>query len=213
MEDDKSLKAQEKKYPKQAMYSYWGHRFEHMVMTGNDPTMSLEDVFKEPVNTWKEFGIVLKGKLGQHRLIFGAEVDGLDFDGSTYVELKTSRVLKDSSSVNQFYQKKLMTFWAQSFLAGIPKILIGFRSDSGIVKSIEYIEVNEIPRITRGKVSWCPETMLNFGTVFLDWLAKQMHQLPEELVYSMSCNGTSIELIESSHPPFVPKDFASAMYY
>lgn len=200
------------------MYTYWGHRFEHIVMSSasNDPEDNLENRFKEPINTWREFGVVFKSKLGGHRLIFGAEVDGLDTNGTSYVELKTCRVLKDQSQYSAFYQNKLMSFWAQSFLAGIPKILVGFRSDRGIVKSIEYIEVNEIPRITRGKVTWCPETMLNFGILFLDWLSSQMKQVPEDDVFRLSFVSDSDEITLKKlegYPSFVSSDFKEAFYY
>lgn len=178
---------------------------------------TLETRFKEPVNTWREFGVVFKSKLGGHRLIFGAEVDGLDVNGSSYVELKTSRVLKDQAQCASFYQNKLMSFWAQSFLAGIPKILVGFRSDSGMIKSIEYIDVNEIPRITRGKVTWCPETMLNFGILLLDWISEQMRQLPEDEVYRLSYGGSESDEITlkrlEGYPAFVPSQFKDAFYY
>lgn len=200
------------------MYTYWGHRFEHMAMNSasNDLEDNLENRFKEPVNTWREFGVVFKSKLGGHRLIFGAEVDGLDTNGSSYVELKTCRVLKDQSQYSAFYQNKLMSFWAQSFLAGIPKILVGFRSDRGIVKSIEYIEVNEIPRITRGKVTWCPETMLNFGILFLDWISSQMKQFPEDEVFRLSFVGDFGEITLKKlegYPPFISSEFKEAFYY
>lgn len=209
----------EKKNPKQITASYWGHRFEHMIMSScaasTDTPQTLEERFVEPVNTWREFGIVLKCKLGGHRLIFGAEVDGLDETGTKYIELKTSRVLQDPTHYNTFYKHKLMTFWAQSFLAGIDKILLGFRSDRGVVKSIEYIDVNEIPRITRGKVTWCPESMLNFGTIFLDWLSGIMKGLPEDTVYRLAFNnGSTINLSELPDlEPFVPESFKTAFYY
>lgn len=200
------------------MYTYWGHRFEHMTMSSasNDPNDNLDNRFKEPVNTWREFGVIFKSKLGGHRLIFGAEVDGLDKDGTSYVELKTCRVLKDQSQYPAFYQNKLMSFWAQSFLAGIPKILVGFRSDRGIVKSIEYIDVNEIPRITRGKVTWCPETMLNFGILFFDWLNEQMKQFSEDEVFRLSFVGDSDQIFLrklDGYPPFVSSKFKDAFYY
>lgn len=200
------------------MYTYWGHRFEHIVMNStSDPNETLEKRFNEPVSTWREFGVVFKSKLGGHRLIFGAEVDGLDEDGKSFVELKTSRVLKDPAHYSTFYQQKLMTFWAQSFLAGIPKILVGFRSDRGIVKSIEYIKVDEIPRITRGKVTWCPETMLNFGIIFLDWLSEIMRRNEENSVYRISFSGEgSNEIILRKlfdYPQFIPEDFKDAFYY
>lgn len=187
-----------------------------MSSASNDPEDNLENRFKEPVNTWREFGVVFKSKLGGHRLIFGAEVDGLDTNSASYVELKTCRLLKDQSQYSSFYQNKLMSFWAQSFLAGIPKILIGFRSDRGMVKSIEYIEVNEIPRITRGKVTWCPETMLNFGILFLDWLSSQMKQVPEDEVFRLSFVSDSEEIklkkLEG-YPSFVSSEFKEAFYY
>ena len=217
MEDDKSSKSDEKRYPKQAMYTYWGHRFEHIVMTSTESKDTLESRAKDPVNTWREFGVVFRSKLGGHRLIFGAEVDGLDEDGESYVELKTGRILKDPAQYATFYQQKLMTFWAQSFLAGIPKILIGFRSDRGIVKSIEYIDVNEIPRITRGKVTWCPETMLSFGITFLDWLSERMRQVEEDCVFRLSFGGEGCDEIvlqrAVGYPQFVPKEFKDAFYY
>lgn len=200
------------------MYTYWGHRFEHMTMSSasNDPNDNLDNRFKEPVNTWREFGVIFKSKLGGHRLIFGAEVDGLDENGTSYVELKTCRVLKDQIQCSAFYQNKLMSFWAQSFLAGIPKILVGFRSDRGMIKSIEYIDVNEIPRITRGKVTWCPETMLNFGILFLDWLNEQMKQLSEDEVFRLSFVGDSDEIILKkldNYSPFISSEFKDAFYY
>lgn len=200
------------------MYTYWGHRFEHITMssTKDDPKDNLDNRFIEPVNTWREFGVIFKSKLGGHRLIFGAEVDGLDVTGNSYVELKTCRVLKDPSQYATFYQNKLMSFWAQSFLAGIPKILVGFRSDRGMVKSIEFIEVSEIPRITRGKVTWCPETMLNFGILFLDWLSAQMKQFSEDEVFRLSFVGDSGEVILKKLDgisPFVPSEFKDTFYY
>ena len=217
MENSKESKAEEKKYPKQAMYTYWGHRFEHIIMSGTSGHDTLETRFKESVNTWREFGVIFKSKLGGHRLIFGAEVDGLDSDGSSYVELKTSRSLKEPSQYTTFYQQKLISFWVQSFLAGIPKILVGFRSDRGIIKSIEYIDVNEIPRITRGKVTWCPETMLNFGIIFLDWLSEHMKNLPENEVYRLSFSGMESDEILlnklDSYSPFIPEEFEEAFYY
>lgn len=216
MEEDKTQKAKTKKFPKQDIYTYWGHRFESIVMESTNGLMdSLDRRFNEPVNTWSEFELVLKSKLGNHRLIFGAEVDGVDADGRTYVELKTNRILKEDSHFQQFYQLKLITYWAQCFLAGISKVLVGFRTDLGVVKSIEYIDVNEIPRLVRGKVSWCPESMLNFGTMILDWLASIMRSLPENVVYRLNyCCTDSITLSPfGGCDPFIPEDFKDAFYY
>lgn len=40
---------------------------------------------------------------------------------------------------------KLMKWWAQSFLVGVPKIVCGFRDDDGIVKNMQYFKTSMIP--------------------------------------------------------------------
>lgn len=46
---------------------------------------------------------------------------------------------------------KLIKWWAQSFLVGIPTIICGYRDDSGVVHSLEKMETLKIPQ--RAKVS------------------------------------------------------------
>lgn len=46
---------------------------------------------------------------------------------------------------------KLLKFWAQSFLVGVPRVICGFRDDDGqIVKVVQY-KTLEIPRQVREK--------------------------------------------------------------
>ena len=40
---------------------------------------------------------------------------------------------------------KLMKWWAQSFLVGVPKIVCGFRDDDGLVKSLQPFKTATIP--------------------------------------------------------------------
>ena len=35
------------------------------------------------------------------------------------------------------YERKLLKFWIQSFLLGVPKIIVGFRSQNGILQRLE----------------------------------------------------------------------------
>ena len=44
---------------------------------------------------------------------------------------------------------KLLKWWAQSFLLGIPKIIGGFRDDEGIVRRLEVFKTLEIPKMLR----------------------------------------------------------------
>ena len=207
---------------KQVAATYWGHRFEHVCMNSTAPSsdLSLQERFDEPVNTYREFGIVVKAKLGRHRLIFGAEVDGLDVDGKNYVELKTNRQLQNDHHVTNLYKFKFDKFWAQSFLAGVPRILIGFRNYRGILQSLDYLDVASIPKLTRGRVSWCPETMLQFGIEFIDWLRDNMKGVADDKVMRLTfgdhiVSKPSIKLMvaEPQMPSFILPEFTHSLYY
>ena len=41
---------------------------------------------------------------------------------------------------------KLLKWWVQSFLIGVPKIVCGFRDDSGIVQKLETFRTLDIPK-------------------------------------------------------------------
>jgi hypothetical protein len=59
---------------------------------------------EEPVNTNAEFATVASTRLGQHRFILGAEVDGLDESGREYIELKTSKIIESPHDQHIFNQ-------------------------------------------------------------------------------------------------------------
>lgn len=179
-----------------------------------DAEPTLNERFHEPVNTWSEFSVVLKSKLGRHRLLFSAEVDGVDEDGKTYVEVKTAAHIARPEQKLRFYESKLITFWAQSFLAGINKLIIGYRTPKGLIRHIEPMQVSSIPGMVRGRVSWCPQSMLNFLNLVFDWLAEVMPSKPENEVFQMCfVDGEQIELKpRPEYPCFVPGHFADASY-
>ncbi|KAL9021775.1 MAG: hypothetical protein Q9185_001010 [Variospora sp. 1 TL-2023] len=68
------------------------------------------------------------------------------------------------------YERKLLKFWIQSFLLGVPKIIVGFRSKDGILQSLEELETEKIPRMVKlkGKGSWDGNVCINFTAKFLD---------------------------------------------
>ncbi len=157
--------------------TYWGHKFEGLCMV--DHRLKPEEVqplyFRRdiPIDTNAEFGIVLKTRLGSHRFVIGAEVDGVSEDGSEYIELKTSKQITNSYDGRTF-NEKLMKYWLQSFLAGIPTVLVGFRDKKGHLKSLETYKVAQIPRLVRGHVRWDPNAILLYGELFFTWLKQQI---------------------------------------
>ncbi len=67
------------------------------------------------------------------------------------------------------YERKLLKFWIQSFLLGVPKIVVGFRSKEGILQRIEELETKSIPGTVkrRGKGTWDGNVCINFTASFL----------------------------------------------
>ena len=70
------------------------------------------------------------------------------------------------------FERKLLKFWIQSFLLGVPKIIIGFRSPNGILESIQEMDTSGIPGNVKrnGRGSWDGNSCISFTASFLEWL-------------------------------------------
>lgn len=86
-----------------------------------------------------------------------------------WVELKTAEEIRSDRDLLKF-ERKLLKFWIQSFLLGVPKIVVGFRSKDGYLMRIQEIETRTIPGAVKrkGKDSWDGNTCINFAAAFLD---------------------------------------------
>lgn len=86
-----------------------------------------------------------------------------------WVELKTAEEIGSDRDALKF-ERKLLKFWVQSFLLGVAKIIVGFRSKDGYLTRIQEIETRTIPGNVRrkGKGSWDGNTCINFAAAFLD---------------------------------------------
>jgi RAT1-interacting protein len=90
-------------------------------------------------------------------------------DPINWVELKTTaEIHNDRDSMK--YERKLLKFWAQSFLLGVPKIIVGFRDRNGILLRLEEMETHSIPGKVRrdGQGTWDGNICINFTAAFLD---------------------------------------------
>ncbi|KAL8701241.1 MAG: hypothetical protein Q9224_000586, partial [Gallowayella concinna] len=174
----------------QDLMSYWGYKFETLSLlptpwadTSRDYIESREDLV---VNNHAQYCSVVRTGIGKSRLILGGEVDArhslstqLVWDAKparaddpiNWVELKTAATPLSDRDILK-YERKLLKFWIQSFLLGVPKIIVGFRSKDGILQSLEELETNQIPRLVKqkGKGSWDGNLCINFTAAFLDWL-------------------------------------------
>ena len=95
-----------------------------------------------------------------------------------WVELKTSACIEGDRDVLKF-ERKLQKFWAQSFLLGVPRIIVGFRTRAGILDHIEELDTKSIPsRVKRnGQASWDGNRCINFTAAFLECLNESLISL------------------------------------
>ena len=85
------------------------------------------------------------------------------------MELKTSAEIENERDAIKF-ERKLLKFWAQSFLLGVPKIIVGFRTKDGILRRLEGLETKDIPTKVQkhGRGTWNGNVCINFAASFLD---------------------------------------------
>ena len=92
-------------------------------------------------------------------------------DPPRWIELKTSR--KPSSQRDyEFHSKKLLKFWAQSYLIGCPTIIIGYRTKDGFLFELEELQTQSIPKMVSNMFPgrWDAYACLSAAASFLDFL-------------------------------------------
>ncbi|RWA11180.1 hypothetical protein EKO27_g3937 [Xylaria grammica] len=172
--------------------TYWGYKFETLSCLprpwGEVSREFIENRDERVVSNKAQYCSVVRTGIGKTVLCLGGEVDAktLTWDVPSvvwdskptqkgapinWIELKTSAEIRDDRGMNNF-ERKLMKFWIQSFLLGVPRIIVGFRSQGGILTKLEEIQTASIPETAakRGVRSWNANVCINFASEFLDWL-------------------------------------------
>jgi len=137
----------------------------------------IENRENEIVSNHAQYCSIVQTGIGNTVMILGGEVDAVwdckPTDGSpiNWVELKTSADIRNDRDTITF-ERKLMKFWIQSFLLGVPRIIVGFRTPEGILKRIEEMDTASIPGTVkrRGKGTWDGNMCINFASALLDFV-------------------------------------------
>ncbi|KAF2474284.1 HLA class III protein Dom3z [Lindgomyces ingoldianus] len=185
--------------PSREMMTYWGYKFETLSLTPDTPASTSREFLENRQNTvvsnHAQHCSIVRTAFGSNTVILGGEVDGLwepKPDPSKnpdapipWIELKTTELADPMTDRDILkYERKLLKFWAQSFLLGVAKVIVGFRSAQGILRSVEMYETNQIPgMVRRGTRCWDGNTCINFTTAFL---GKLKEIVTEEGVYRIS---------------------------
>ncbi|KAM7206492.1 RAI1 domain containing protein [Naviculisporaceae sp. PSN 640] len=166
----------------QEVMQFWGYKFETLSTMprpwGETSREYIEGRDSHVVNNKEQYCSVVRTGLGKSIVCIGGEVDAI-WDSKpnppgppiNWVELKTSAEFRGERDMDNF-DRKLMKFWIQSFLLGVPKIIVGFRSPDGILLRIQEFRTEDIPSMVkrRGRAEWDGNVCINFASAFLEWL-------------------------------------------
>ncbi|KAG0705269.1 Decapping and exoribonuclease protein [Chionoecetes opilio] len=122
-----------------------------------NPPLAASSNSNEGVNENEEYCCMMRSRLQDHSLVFGAEVDGADpalykaphADLKAFVELKTGKEVTSEREQRTLHRFKMIKWWSQSYLVGIPRVVCGFRDNSGTVHSLRTYEVREMPKLAQ----------------------------------------------------------------
>ena len=178
---------------KQRLWTYYGYKFEHYC-TGVEDSVPVDTCPGANYNAVRRVGI------GGLRLLICGEVDCYSGDPATenFMELKTSKLMTDERSKNSFEKHKLMKFWAQSFTIGVPRVVVGFRDEKGIVKKLQRFYTLKIPQLVAGREHelWDSKVCVNFMHKLLIWIYETVSDTKEPWLLRYNGHDSSyIELI------------------
>ena len=170
--------------------SYWGYKFETLSLLSTPwdaaPREAIEQRVAAPVSNYEQFCSIVQTGVGDIKLVLAGEVDGvwddipeesdIDFRPS-YVELKTSLLPDKNPRSQQRFEQKLNKFWAQSYLLGVARIIVGFRGRPPGPKliKVETFETKDIPTIVqRNCKTWESRPCIYALAQFLGFLKANM---------------------------------------
>ncbi|KAG0637701.1 RAI1 like PD-XK nuclease-domain-containing protein [Tuber brumale] len=189
------LNSQSAPFPRQDLMTYWGYKFEEIsTLPGNPSDFSREVIESRDhniVNNEEQFCSIVKTGFGGVRLIIGVWDQNPPPDPlnkpPVYVELKTSKTpRRPHEHVN--FERKMLRFWAQSFLLGIAKVVVGYRDNEGILEGLEEIETTNIPGIAKrsGRQLWDGKVSIDFTTTILEWIKQTIESAPEGTLWRIT---------------------------
>lgn len=190
VETEAARRDQENRTERHEEMMYWGYKFEQYTCA--------DTVHGRPdpggvLNTNEAFCTVVQTRLADHRLLFSGEVDCRDKDPNApaapacYIELKTSAEICTPKQRSNFHRFKLLKWWAQSFLPGVPRVMAGFRDEEGVVVAVETFPISKISHLIKNEHNcWKPTVCMNFCSDFLSFVKHIATEDNPSVVYLLS---------------------------
>ena len=132
-------------------------------------------------NPNEEYGMLVKTKLNDMKILIGAEIDGYESmqplahsalpPMESLRELKTYKPPRHPGQFKTLYKLKAPKWWIQSYLVGVPEIILGAKDDNGFAYDIHRVATRDLPRLSSQQGhSWSPDQALQFGGAVLSWM-------------------------------------------
>lgn len=138
------------------MCSVWRFNSNFLLCFTDSPTSN--PITSTPVLEAEEFCCMYTTKLEGTSILYGAEMDGIESNTAVdlskinlndlkFTELKVRIKPSNQRQVENFHRFKTRNWWCQSYLTNVQKIIVGMRTESGIVDELESINVESMPRM------------------------------------------------------------------
>ena len=173
--------------------SFGGFRFEQY-LTSYEP-----DIPPDPNDfdtDHHEYCTVMRTRLmadnNSHSMVFGAELDCIlphvmEQPGgllNNFVELKTTKMMQKEAQYRNFLKYKLLKWWAQSYLVGVPTIYCGYKDNRNVVKQLEKLLIDSFPDLC--VEFWSANVCLNFLNRFLNHVKEMVTIDDPNVVYQFA---------------------------
>ncbi|KAK6394299.1 hypothetical protein LTR65_001633 [Meristemomyces frigidus] len=168
----------------QEMMQYWGYKFETLSVLPKPwaecTRHEIEAREVQTVNNNAQFCSIVRTGIGATSLIIAGEVDAVlgekpdsPDDPIPWVELKTSAEQTGHPREAVKFERKLLNYWAQSFLLAVPTIMVGFRTPDGFLTRIQELSTQRIPSMVKqGSRTWDGNVCINLTGAFLEILKR-----------------------------------------
>lgn len=178
-------------------FCYGGYRFEEYI---SEPAVESSIVSSDlqipqprDPQYHNEYSCVVRSRLGPTSLVYAAEMDCLSKHLSPgeeplpkhFVEIKTTRTITNRRQWDYLCQYKMVKWWAQCYLIGIPKVIVGYRDNDMVVRDIQPFSVSELPKICN--TYWHTDVCIDFLNRFLQFVQETLKEEDNpKVVYEFS---------------------------
>ena len=96
----------------------------------------------------REFRVLLKYEMGDKKILGSCKLDAVDQDKfdedfkdlEGFVELMTTH----EKYHGKMHRNKARDMWAQNYLVGVPRLVCGYRTNNGVVRTIKCFQMNDL---------------------------------------------------------------------